>query len=79
MWPRAPRLGLASREEKAVLRGFEEGRVPGNLFHHEDHVRMGWLHLRSYPVPEALVRFSNGLRRLAEGANKPGLYHETVT
>ena len=40
---------------------------------------MGWLHLRSYAAPEALVRFSRGLRRLAEKSGKPGLYHETVT
>jgi hypothetical protein len=74
MWPK----GL-SPAENAVLRGFEEGRGPGDAFHHEDHVRMGWLHLRSYPTAEALSRFSEGLRRLALRAGKPNLYHETVT
>jgi len=68
-----------SPEERAVLRGFEEGSVPGDAFHHVDHVRMGWLHLRCYPASEALARFSTGLRRLAEKAGKPGMYHETVT
>jgi hypothetical protein len=74
MWPEKVSPG-----ERAILRGFGRGRVPGDAFHHEDHVRMGWLHLRCYPAPEALARFSKGLRRLAERAGKPGLYHETVT
>jgi hypothetical protein len=58
---------------------FEDGNLPGEAFHHADHVRMAFLYLRRYPVLEALRRFSAALVKFATAHGKPGLYNETVT
>jgi hypothetical protein len=58
---------------------FESGTLPLESFHHADHVRMAFLHLRRYPVVEALQRFSSALIRFADAHGKKGLYNETIT
>jgi hypothetical protein len=61
------------------LQRFEAGSLPPGGFHHADHVKVVWLYLQRFPVPEVLVRLSVGLRALAAAAGKPWLYHETIT
>ena len=61
------------------MASFESGTLDAAGFHHLDHVRLAWLHLRQYPVAVALERFASGLRRLAAAAGKADRYHETVT
>jgi hypothetical protein len=63
----------------AFVREFEGCRLPPGGLRHRDHVRLAWLYLREHPLPEALVRFSGGLRRYAAALGKPELYNETVT
>jgi len=65
--------------DQAFLHAFETGAILPADFHHKDHIHAAWATLRSYPVSEALTRFSAGLRRFAAAAGKPGLYHETIT
>jgi hypothetical protein len=62
-----------------MLAAFEAGTLDPAGFHHRDHVRLAWAHLRHYPGPLALDRFCAGLRRLAQAAGKPERYHETIT
>jgi hypothetical protein len=62
-----------------LLERFGAGTLSGRDFHHADHVKVVWLSLRRYPVLEVLARVSAGLRALAGAADKPGLYHETIT
>lgn len=65
--------------DEELLKGFEACHLPSGGFHHREHVRVAWLYLRRYSLPEALARFSEGLRRFASAHGKPGLYHETIT
>lgn len=46
---------------------------------HEEHVRVGWLYLREGDLLEAIRKFREGDRALAEGRGKPEAYHETMT
>lgn len=62
-----------------LLRTFEDGTLPGDRFHHREHVRVAWLYLESHPPLEALTRFTESLKRFAAVNNSPGLYHETIT
>jgi len=57
--------------------GFEDSSLAS--FHHADHVRMAFLHLRRYPVLEAVQRFSSSLMRFAAAKGQPDLYNETIT
>jgi hypothetical protein len=57
----------------------ENGRLDPKQFPHREHVRLGFEMLARYSFPEALARFSNGLRRLAIKGGRPEAYHETIT
>ena len=52
---------------------------PDGGFHHAGHVKLAWLHLRRYPLLEALARFRSGLKHFAESHGQAGKYHETLT
>lgn len=66
-------------DERALIGAFEAGEEPPGGFHHAQHVRVAWCYLRDHAFPEALSRFSSGLRAFAVARGKPGLYHETIT
>lgn len=66
-------------EDRRLLARFEDGSLPQEEFKHLAHVRVAWTLLALVPLPEALVRFSAALRRLAAGFGVPELYSETVT
>ena len=57
----------------------EKGRLDPKQFPHREHVRLGFEMLGRYPFPEALARFSKGLRLLAIKGGRPEAYHETIT
>ncbi len=63
----------------AFVRDFEACTLPPACFRHRDHVRLAWLYLKEHPLPEALARFSHGLKRYAAALGKRELYHETIT
>src|SRR4051812_6267430 len=65
--------------DQDFVTAFEACALPGEGFHHRDHVRLAWLYLQEMPPSAALVRFTEGLKRFAEFQGKPGLYHETIT
>ena len=58
---------------------FEATTLPPEKFRHADHIRLAWLYLRDAPLPDAMKRFSAGLKRYAAALGKDGLYHETIT
>ncbi len=58
---------------------FERGALPGDGFHHADHVRLAFAYLRRYPVLQALEKFAGALKRFAAGRGKTQLYNETIT
>jgi hypothetical protein len=62
-----------------LLAQFEAASIPGDSFHHAEHVRVAFIYLRRYPLLEALDRFSNSLKRFAAANGKPDRYHETIT
>jgi hypothetical protein len=66
-------------EDRELLTGFLHGSLDPASFRHADHVRVAWLVLSRHPGGEAIERVSEGIRRLAHAAKRPGLYHETVT
>ena len=57
----------------------QECLSPDGQFHHAGHVKLAWLHLRRYPLLEALSRFRSGLKHFAESHGQAEKYHETLT
>jgi hypothetical protein len=70
---------MTSLDDVEFVRSFEACTLPPERFHHSDHVRLAWLLLGEDPLPQALARFSEGLKRFASSLGKAGLYHETIT
>jgi hypothetical protein len=58
---------------------FEGCTIRTEEFHHQDHVRMGFLYMSRLPGLEGIRRFSEELERLAAASGKPSLYHEAIT
>lgn len=66
-------------QDEELIEQFESCTLPGECFHHQDHVRLAWLYRCRHTLMEALVKFSEGLKRFALSKGKAGLYHETIT
>ena len=65
--------------DNELIAGFESTDLPVEQFSHAAHVRVAWWYLRHSPLPEALGRFSDGLKRFAASKGASGKYHETIT
>jgi len=61
-------------KEQAFIDAFEQGTLALDAFQHRDHARLAWLYLRRYPVPEVLIRYGDGLKRLTQRLGKEGVY-----
>jgi hypothetical protein len=51
--------------DEELLEQFESATLPGECFHHGEHVRVAFLYLSQFPLLQALQRFSAALRRFA--------------
>ena len=58
---------------------FEQLEIPGDSFHHADHVQLAFTYLNKYSTLDALERFICALKRFAEAQGKTRLYNETIT
>ena len=58
---------------------FERCEIANDAFHHRDHVRLAWVYLRQMSLIDALMRFTESLKRFANHNGHPELYHETIT
>lgn len=58
---------------------FDNGTLDAKLFTHLAHVKMGWIYLQKFELPEAMSKFSNALKNFALVNNAKGLYNETIT
>jgi hypothetical protein len=66
-------------QDEDFIEQFERCTLPGESFHHQDHVRLAWLYLSRCSLIDALTKFSEGLKRFATAKGNAGLYHETIT
>jgi len=61
------------------LDAFESCRLPNELFHHRDHLRLAWIYLQRDGASAAALRVAASIRRYAAHHGKSDKYHETVT
>lgn len=69
----------ATEADLELITRFECDTDPSSPLHHADHVRLAFAYLSSYPVMQALEKFSTGLKRFAAARGKTQLYSETIT
>lgn len=65
--------------DAAFRNAFETATLPESDFDHEGHVRMAWIYLNQHPLPEAISRFSEDLKRYTRTLGAADKYHETIT
>jgi len=72
-------METAIMNDSEVVDSFERGEIPGEDFHHADHLRLAYAYLREYPTLIAIGKFSEALKRFAAARGKTQLYNETIT
>src|SRR4029077_6630307 len=75
----ALRWGTAHLSDEEFLREFESCRLPGESFHHADHVRVSWIYLRRFDEPAAQERMAQSIERFATHHGSPRKFHVTMT
>jgi hypothetical protein len=65
--------------DQDFLASFTTGTLAPEAFDHASHIRAACLLLQTRPFLEACIAMREGLRQIAAKADKPQLYHETVT
>jgi hypothetical protein len=58
---------------------FESLRIPSELFHHREHIRLAWIYSREYPREQALARMVQGIQAFAKHHGAATKYHHTIT
>jgi hypothetical protein len=61
------------------IESFEIGAFDVETFTHEAHVYVAWSYLQKTSLTDAIVRFSEALKRITLKLGIPGKYHETIT
>ncbi|HUC53799.1 MAG TPA: hypothetical protein VMR90_07115 [Candidatus Cybelea sp.] len=74
-----PSLVPEAWSDQEFRAAFESLRIPNEMFHHREHIRMAWIYSRHLPEEQALARIVEGIRAFAKHHGAPAKYHHTVT
>lgn len=58
---------------------FRNGTLTPSTFHHEQHLRLAYIHLSSGPLETAVESFRNDLQMFLSKLGEESKYHETIT
>jgi hypothetical protein len=84
-WPEnssSGELALNSPEawtDEEFREAFESLKIPNEMFHHREHIRMAWIYSRAFSQEEALTRIVEGIQAFAKHHNVSAKYHHTIT
>jgi hypothetical protein len=65
--------------DEEFYKQFETGTLDVNIFNHANHVKIAWVYLRKFNLPNAMSKFTNDLKNFATANGATNLYHETIT
>jgi len=58
---------------------FESLKIPNEMFHHREHIRLAWIYSREYPQEQALAHMVQGIQAFAKHHGAAAKYHHTIT
>ena len=58
---------------------FETLRIPNEMFHHREHIRLAWIYSLEYPQEQVLARMVQGVQAFAKHHGATAKYHHTIT
>ena len=70
-------MALLTPEEIAAR--MEAGQMDPAIFHHREHIALGWHYLRTGDTLRAIEAYSAQLRAFARRIGKESLFHTTIT
>jgi hypothetical protein len=70
---------MSPMTDEQFVAAFESTELPDDQFSHTAHVRVAWWYLQHSPLPVAMQRFGDALKRFATSKGAAGKYHETIT
>lgn len=79
MNPESLRAGSLHFSDAEFISAVENCTLPGECFHHADHVRLAWLYIRGYGEAEATERIAQTIRRFASHHGSPQKYDDSHT
>lgn len=65
--------------DEEFLEAFESLRIPNEMFHHREHIRLAWIYSREYPQEQAVARMVQGIQAFAKHHGAAAKYHHTIT
>ena len=58
---------------------FESLKIPNEMFHHREHIRLAWIYSCEFSQEEALTRIVKGIQAFAKHHGAVEKYHHTIT
>ena len=65
--------------DEAFLHDFGACSFPAELFDHEAHLRLAWLHLQQVTIDQAIILVTQQLKKYVQHLGAAEKYHATVT
>lgn len=66
-------------DDDAFVAAFHAGRITNQNFHHRDHLRLAWVHIRRLGLNRAAEVVTSGIRLFAAEHGSADRYHDTMT
>lgn len=70
---------VAESRTAEIVEAFENATLEAGDFGHEAHVLVAWHYLKELSLLDAIVRFTQAIRRLTRKLGVSSKYHETIT
>jgi len=70
---------LSDLTDQEFCEAFESLRIPKEVFHHSEHIRLAWIYSSHYAEEEAAARMAQGIRAFARHHGVEAKYHHTIT
>jgi hypothetical protein len=58
---------------------FESLKIPNEMFHHREHIRLAWIYSRQYPQEQGLALMVQRIQAFAKHHGAASKYHHTIT
>ena len=70
---------LEAWTDSEFCEAFEALKIPNELFHHREHIRLAWIYYCKLSQKEALLQVEKGIRVFAKHHGAAEKYHHTIT
>jgi len=58
---------------------FQQCSLNPNLFTHEAHLRLAWIHINNYGIETAKINIESQIRKFVKHVGAEAKYHQTIT